>query len=228
MARSSSWRVRRGIVWAADLANRCPDRPDTHVPAEFAEIQPGEIAHLLAAAAQMDPIAPEFLLRRFERGRRCYAAWIGGAVAAYGWLTVGCEWVGEFERELNVLNGEAYIWDCVTLPAYRRQRLFSALLWHVAESLARENLYRLWIISVINPSAMKRNMAALGFTPVLSLLYFLLGNRRVLLSIPMQGAAPQQVASARRLVSYGPGRAVGPLHFGSSTNYRPPDTHIPH
>ena len=57
---------------------------------------------------------------RFETGRHCYAAWVAGELAAYGWVSFDEEFIGELGLRLKLLPGETYIWDCVTLPAYRR------------------------------------------------------------------------------------------------------------
>ncbi|HVO42596.1 MAG TPA: GNAT family N-acetyltransferase [Aggregatilineales bacterium] len=218
--------VRRGVLWSADLDRSQGEELAARVPVEFRQIQREALPQLLAAAGQMDPIPPEALVRRFELGRQCYAAWVDGALAAYGWLTRGREWVGEFERELNIPDGDAYIWDCATLPARRRQRLFSALLGHVTGQLAREGVRRLWIISVITAPAMNRGVMDAGFEPILRLVYLHLHSKRALLTIPVPGGPPQKISEARGLFDGPDEHRLGPLIVGNSRRPRPPETHI--
>lgn len=197
MASHIGWTVQRGVLWSAEL-----DRLNSHhvaprIPVDFSPVDSGSFEQLLAIAGQMDRIAPQALARRLDEGRQCYTARVDGSIAAYGWLTRGPEWVSEFERELNVQEGEAYIWDCATLPCHRRQRLFSALAGHVARRLSEEGLHRLWIIAVISAPAMNRRMASAGFEPVMSLTYVRLGERRGLVAIPARGAAAELVSAAQ-------------------------------
>jgi GNAT superfamily N-acetyltransferase len=220
------WKVQRGILWSAGLDSLKTDRLTAHIPVEFKPVQRDSLPQLLTAAGQMDPIPQQALVKRLDLGRQCYAAWVDGSLAAYGWLTRGREWVGEFERSLNVQDGEAYIWDCATLPAYRRQRLFSSLLGYVAEQLSREGLQRLWIIAVITGPAMNRGIAKGGFAPILNLTYFHFYNKRVLLTIPAPNTPSHMILAARRLLKSDDERAIGPLLIGNSNPPQPPDTHL--
>ncbi len=226
MSSKSPWIFRRGTLWSAELTQRTTGPVASYVPAEFRQVQPASIPQLVATARQMDPIVPGALARRFEIGRRCFAAWVDGSIAAYGWLTHGPEWVGEFERELHVPDGEAYIWDCATLPRYRRQRLFSALLGYVTDQLRREGLRRLWIIGLVVAPSIVRSVEAAGFEPVLRLAYLRLLDKRILLTAPVRNIPPQHLSAARRLLKTGHERAYGPLIVGNSARPRPPDTHF--
>lgn len=85
---------------------------------------------------------------RLRRGCRCFAAWEGEAVLGYGWLSTGPEWIGEVGLELTPGPGEAYIWNCVTLPAHRFRGVFRGLVTGICEQARREGLRRLWIASL--------------------------------------------------------------------------------
>ena len=61
----------------------------------------------------------DLVAARLARGCRCFAVWMDGQVAGYGWLSTGPEWIGELGLEIRPPVGEAYIWNCVTLPAHR-------------------------------------------------------------------------------------------------------------
>ena len=56
---------------------------------------------------------------------------LASVLAAYGWVSFGEEFVGELGLHLKLLPGEAYIWDCVTVPAFRQKHLYSALLGYI-------------------------------------------------------------------------------------------------
>lgn len=179
----------------------------------------------MATVKQMDPIIPEAIARRFELGRQCFTARVEGVIAAYGWLTHGPEYVGEFERLLQVRPGEAYIWDCATLPAFRRQRLFSALLAEITARSRRAGLRTLWIIGVTAAEEINQAVVEAGFQPALRLTYLRLGQLPLLMLNPAPGASVQQIASARRLLQAEDERSFGPLLMGNSSRPRPPDTH---
>ena len=120
------------------------------------------------------------VLERFDAGRRCYAAWVDGRIAAFGWVSHGEEWIGEMRLRIRLVPGEAYVWDCATLPAYRRCRLYTALLAHIADDLRAEELCRAWIGTDLDNVASQRGIALAGFKPVADLvLERMLALRRV-------------------------------------------------
>ena len=226
MSSRDAWVSRRGLLWTADLGNRRAMVVDAHIPVEFRPVTADSVAHLLAAVGQMDAIAPDAIIRRLERGRQCFAAWDDEQIVAYGWLTCGPEWVGEFERTLHLADGEAYIWDCATLPLYRRLHLFGALLNHVANHLQQAGLQRLWIIGLLRPSEYACGLLAAGFQPVVSLRYLRLLGYRGLLAEPRPGASASQLAAAQRLLKAQTEHRMGRWMIGPSSGLRPPDTHF--
>jgi hypothetical protein len=228
MASQDRWVFRRGVLWSANLKRRNTSVFRASIKAEFTEIDSGEIADLTAAAGQMDPISPEAIARRFALGRRCFAMRNGDVVAAYGWLTPGPEWVGELERELQVVSGEGYVWDCATVPQFRRKRLFGSLVGHMTESLRREGLERLWIIAVITAPPIDQGLYAAGFQPAMGLTYGRLLARRVLFIRPLRGATASLRPAASRLLRSEKDSALGPFILGNSVRPTPPDTHVDH
>ena len=104
--------------------------------------------------------------RRLANGRRCYVAHVLGALAAYGWVSFDEEHVGENGLQVRLLPGEAYIWDCATLPAYRRQGLYAALLVYMAQALQADGLRAAWIGSDYNNSPSTAGIVRAGFTSV--------------------------------------------------------------
>jgi hypothetical protein len=180
----------------------------------------------MATVEQMDPISREALTRRLDAGCQCYTARVSGTVASYGWVSFGPEYVGEFERQLQVREGEAYIWDCATLPDFRRQRLFSAVLAYLTGQLKQGGLERTWIIGLNTAQEITRGVEAAGYRPLMNLIYLRLIDRRVLALDPHRDAPAAQVAYARRLLHQEGERAIGSLLVGNSGRPVPPDTHF--
>jgi GNAT superfamily N-acetyltransferase len=102
---------------------------------------------------------------RLQRGCRCFAAGIGSEVAGYGWVSTAPEWIGELQLEITPPRGEAYIWNCVTLPAHRQKGVFGALLKAIKAQLKSDGLNRVWIGSAEDPA--EKAVLAAGFAPVL-------------------------------------------------------------
>src|SRR3989440_7709615 len=131
-----------GTFWMLELDRPLPPAIIPRVPAAFTRTGP-EAAQELAQAMGFDN--PEIVLQRLAAGRHCYTARVNGSLAAYGWVTFDEEAIGELGLIFRLKAGEAYIWDCATLPAYRRQRLYSALLAYIVRELRAAGLCRVWI-----------------------------------------------------------------------------------
>lgn len=168
-----------------------------------------ESAQALAAAMGLPDAAP--VLERLQRGSRCFGARIEGELVAYGWASSESECVGELEREFRMGPGEAYVWDCATLPAYRRAGLYTALLSLIARTLCDHDLSRLWIGASLANRPSIRGFVAAGFEPVLRVLYLRLGGLSCLYTAPFRGASSPLVAAARRLMTADDERVWGRL-----------------
>ena len=184
-----------GTIWALNLDWSLP-QVDPRVPARFRQAGPAS-AQVVAAAMGL-PDAAE-VLRRFENGRRCYTAWVEGELASYGWVSFDDELVGELSLRLRLVPGEAYIWDCATLPAFRGQHLYSALLGYILAELQTDPLCRAWIGANLDNVASQRGIAHAGFRRVGDLLVErALGLR--LVRVQGQRDVPDHlVAEARRV-----------------------------
>jgi GNAT superfamily N-acetyltransferase len=65
---------------------------------------------------------------RQRKGHRPYVACIGGEIAGWGWsATAGFE-IGELGISASLPHGNRYLWDFVTLPAWRGQGIYPALI----------------------------------------------------------------------------------------------------
>jgi ribosomal protein S18 acetylase RimI-like enzyme len=185
---------RAGTIWMLDL-----DEPATAVAtlaaASFHRIGAEGTAQLAEAMHS----TPAEILARLAAGRHCYTAWVEDHLAAYGWVSFNDEYIGELRLRLRLLPGEAYIWDCATLPAYRQQHLYSALLVEMAAQLRSEPLCRVWIGADQDNLASQRGMARAGFHHVADLVVSRVVALRQAWVQGLPGVPDSLVADARRV-----------------------------
>jgi|SRR5579859_1831152 len=156
-----------GTFWVLPLTEAEQVVVAPGVPTTFARVG-AEATSSLALAMGLDDATP--VLERFAIGRRCYVANIAGTLASYGWVSFEEEGIGEIGLRLHLPPGEAYIWDCATLPAYRGLRLYPALLTHITGKLRAEGLRRVWIGASYENLPSHKGMQLAGFQPVADLL----------------------------------------------------------
>lgn len=148
-----------GTIWVRDLDDSLPVvRPV--VEAVFCRVQ-AEQASLLAEA--MDTSHQAEALSRLQTGRHCHAALVQGHLAAYGWVSFDSEHVGELNLQVRLPAGEAYIWDCLTLPEYRQKGLYSSLLSSMLQELRGNGFRRVWIGADLDNEPSQRGIAKAGF-----------------------------------------------------------------
>ena len=187
---------RAGVIWALNLDEPAPVIAP-RIPAAFRRIVADSVPALVEAMGGGGDASVE-MLKRFETGRRCYTAWVADKLAAYGWVSFNEEYIGELNLRLRLLPGEAYIWDCVTLPAFRQNYLYSALLVYILAELRSEKLCRVWIGADLENVASQRGIARAGFRAVADLL---IARVLALRSVWVQGrpnVPDSLVAEARR------------------------------
>lgn len=156
---------RAGTIWALNLDQPTPIIIPL-IAATFSRVENESLAEL---AAVMGANNSADVIKRFETGRRCYMARVDEKIAAYGWVSFEQEFIGELNLRLRLLADEAYIWDCVTLPAFRRNYLYSALLTYIVAELSTEHLHRVWIGADLDNVASQRGIARAGFLHVADL-----------------------------------------------------------
>jgi GNAT superfamily N-acetyltransferase len=146
----------------------------------------------------------DLVATRLARGCRCFGAWIGGELAGYSWLSTRSEWIGELELTINPRAGEGYIWNCLTLPAHRRQGVLRAMLAGLKRQAQAEHFSRLWIGSVAIPA--ERAFGPSGFTPVLLFASELIVGYRWLHVGQVEGADPALAAAGHQVIGVPSGR----------------------
>lgn len=184
-----------GTLWVLNLDAPVTRGPEPRVAVVFRRVGP-EASPLLARAMGLDDPAEVF--QRFASGRHCYIASVEGVLATYGWVTLDEELIGELGLHIRLAPGEAYIWDCATLPAYRGLRLYSALLGYIVNQLRSEGLRRIWIGADMDNLPSQAGMALSGFQPVADIVLdpFLVPRKMRVRGRP--GAPDQIVEDARR------------------------------
>jgi len=186
---------RAGTIWVLDLKDPVPIvKPD--VVADFRRAGPDDLP-ALAAAYEGNTTAA--LSQRFERGLSCYLAWVEGVLAAYGWVSFEEECVGELNLRIRLVPGEAYIWDCVTLPAFRRNHLYSALLTYIVKDLRKADLRRVWIGADLDNLSSQRGIARAGFKSVADLLVVQTSSMRQIWAVAKPDVPEYLVGHARRV-----------------------------
>lgn len=132
---------------------------------------------------------------RFARGCRCFAIESSGEIIAFGWLSMGREWIGELSAWITPAEGEGYVWNCFTLEPHRRFGNYRRLL---RGFVSLPGLRRLWIGSIEDPA--EKADADTGFVPVLNVEVRMLAGLRRLTIHPDPRADPGLVDDARRRV----------------------------
>ncbi len=155
-----------GSIWALNIDEPLPFI-SPRLKTTFRRVGPEAAAELSQA---MGMASTEEVVRRYDAGRQCYTAWVNETLVSYGWVSLEEELIGELNLQARLLYGEAYIWDCATLPAYRNQGLYSGLLVHILEELRTQPVCRVWIGANLDNFASQRAIAKAGFHRVADLL----------------------------------------------------------
>lgn len=206
-----SWTTEYGTLWAWETGNGLPPRCPAQVEVVFEELGMADSNDLAVA---MNLPTPEPIQQRLQGRRRCFSLRIAGQIASYGCVTHGAECVGELERQFHLHDDEAYIWDCGTVPAWRGQRCYSALLSHIIYRLHHEGVARLWIGASRQNQPSVQGIANAGFRQVIDLTYSRFYGLTLLWFQEVPTAPPSLVSAAYRILVDDHERRFGPLAIG--------------
>jgi GNAT superfamily N-acetyltransferase len=140
---------------------------------------------------------------RLSRGCRAFVGYAAGEVVAFGWLSSGAEWIGELGVEIRPPAGEAYVWNCFTLPAHRHRGYFRALLGQMVAITRDEGTSRLWIGAV--DGGAESAVTGTGFLPVLYFRAVTLGGVRWIIVRRPEGVDPGLLSTAMSMLGDGRG-----------------------
>jgi len=182
-----------GTIWVVNLDKPLPSI-NPLLPAKFRQALPKDLP-ALAKAMVTSTLAD--VSKRLESGRCCYTAWVDSQLTAYGWASFEEEYIGEMDLRLRLLPGEAYLWDCFTLPAFRQKRLFSALLVYMLQELRDKPVCRVWIGANQENEASQRGIARAGFHSVADLVVQW-GPARRRVSVRSYPGVPESLVSEAR------------------------------
>jgi ribosomal protein S18 acetylase RimI-like enzyme len=189
---------RMGLFWTLRLTGPLPVAVSPRVLATFQRADMEVAAELASVMGFADPTP---VLQRFRRGRHCY---IGrsdeGQLVAYGWITFDEDVIGELGLRVRLLPGEAYIWDCATLPAYRGLYLYPALLAWMQRELQEAGFQRIWIGMDADNMPSQTGVARAGFQHVIDILQVRHAAARTFLADPAPGARPEDVLAAQYML----------------------------
>jgi ribosomal protein S18 acetylase RimI-like enzyme len=129
-------------------------------PSVCGPVGPEGVAALVAATG----LAESSLLDRLA-GSACYAAWADARVVSYGWVSRGETPIGEIGGAIRPGPDEAYIWDCATLPDYRRRGWYGRLLASMLAELRGQGVRRAWIAARQENVPARRALVRKGFRP---------------------------------------------------------------
>ena len=184
-----------GTLWLLDLSELSITGPVPRVEVNFQRIG-SEVAPSLARAMRLD--SSEEVLKRFDESKRCYIGSVDGVLTTYGWVTFDKELIGELRLNIRLLPGEAYIWDCATLPEYRGLRLYPSLLWHIISELRAQGLKRIWVGADADNLPSQVGIRLCGFHPIADFVFdYALAFRSFWIRGHI-GASEQLVEDARR------------------------------
>lgn len=115
--------------------------------------------------ATLAGITPYEAATRMQNGHLLYIGWLHHQPVAYGWSAVQRAEIGEIGCSFVIPDGDRYLWDFATLPAWRGHGLFPRLLQAIvsAESVA---VGRFWIAYLPQNGASERGIIKAGFRTV--------------------------------------------------------------
>jgi hypothetical protein len=108
------------------------------------------------------------IVRRFAAGHRAYVARLNGASAAFGWSATRSAEIGEMGSSFTLPSGERYLWNFVTLPAFRGLGVYPRLVDAIVRAESRE-AERFWIAYAPENHASGSGIRKAGFTALAEL-----------------------------------------------------------
>ncbi|HVX89792.1 MAG TPA: GNAT family N-acetyltransferase [Gemmatimonadales bacterium] len=128
------------------------------------------------------------LVARWTGGHRAYIATSEGIPAAFGWVATRAATMGELGLTLRIGADERYLWNFVTLPAFRGRGIYPRLLQDIIATEASRGSERFWIAYAPENHASAAGIRKAGFSHVAELSFGAEGKAAVRLLAPELGA----------------------------------------
>jgi RimJ/RimL family protein N-acetyltransferase len=155
---------RDGTLFVYDLAqaHAAPGLPH----AELRAATQADVPALQEAMEASGLYPPDVVTSRLAEGRRPHIVEADGLIAAYGWVALSPEPIGDLGIRFLLEPGEAWIYDCATRPAYRGRGYYPALLRCMVADMGEQKLRRAWIGTAPGNAVSQRGIVRAGFTKV--------------------------------------------------------------
>lgn len=115
--------------------------------------------------ARLTGLTVEEIQTRRQAGHQPYLAYLGGVPVAYGWVATRRAGIGELGLEFNIPPLHRYLWDFITLPAWRGQGIYPHLLQAILrQEASHANFF--WIIHAPENRPSGTGIFKAGFNPV--------------------------------------------------------------
>lgn len=145
------------------------------------------VEHSAEIMARLQGRDIEQMIERYANGHRAYVARVDGEPAAWGWVATRDARIGELDAVVRLSNDERYLWNFVTLAAFRGRGIYPRLL----QAIVREEALtasRFWIGYAPENRASEAGIRKAGFI-ALAELSFDADGRAALKSLEQGGAA---------------------------------------
>lgn len=178
-----------GLLWTWWKGDSLPILPP--LPALTA-VESGDVGLL----ASLIDTSREDILSHIRRGHHPYIARVGTDPVAYGWSASGKATFGGGLVTFQIPAGNRYLYDFVTLPAWRGRGIYPHLLQAILRRESAE-IERFWIIHQSLNVASERGIAKAGFQ-LACRVYFLQATNTLALA-PAQKDGERATAGAKML-----------------------------
>jgi len=140
------------------MRHRDDPMPDLVVPAalEVHEVWDADFM------ARLQGRAFETIEERFTDGHRAYVAWWNEQPAAWGWVATRAATIGEMGATFSLPPGDRYLWNFVTISAFRGRGIYPRLLQAIVRAEA-PTTERFWIAYAPENRASGSGIAKAGF-----------------------------------------------------------------
>lgn len=166
--------------------------------------------------ARLAELSASEVARRLNGGHHVFLLTVAGAPAAYGWSATGPAEIGGLPWNFTVPSGQRYLWDFVTLPAYRGRALYPCLLQEILRRQMGQAEW-FWIGHEPGNLASRHGILKAGFRLAGDVLRLAGGE---LGFVGVAGAPPE--------VTHGAARALGLRHLHTHpSESHPPAMHAP-